>query len=61
MTRFAILWNKPKDVDTFERYYPEVHIPLVKKMAGLRRYTFSPAWVVGLRRAERRVKWRRCW
>jgi|GEM_PF-121141 uncharacterized protein (TIGR02118 family) len=41
MARFVILWNKPKDVDAFDRHYREVHIPLAKKMAGLRRYTLS--------------------
>lgn len=42
MVRLIILWkNKPKDVEAFERHYREVHIPLAKKMAGLRRYTLS--------------------
>jgi uncharacterized protein (TIGR02118 family) len=41
MVRFIVLWNKPKDVDAFERHYREVHIPLAKKMAGVRRYTLS--------------------
>jgi uncharacterized protein (TIGR02118 family) len=41
MVRFIVLWNKPKDVDAFERHYHEVHIPLAKKMAGVRRYTLS--------------------
>jgi uncharacterized protein (TIGR02118 family) len=42
LVRFIILWkNKPKDVEAFERHYREVHIPLAKKMAGLRRYTLS--------------------
>jgi uncharacterized protein (TIGR02118 family) len=39
--RFTILWSKPKDVDAFERHYREVHVPLAKKMPGLRRYTIS--------------------
>jgi uncharacterized protein (TIGR02118 family) len=39
--RFTILWSKPKDVDAFERHYREVHVPLAKKMPGLRRYTLS--------------------
>src|SRR5437763_12808203 len=41
MVRFIVLWKRPKDVDAFERHYREVHIPLAKKMAGLRRYTLS--------------------
>jgi uncharacterized protein (TIGR02118 family) len=39
---FIILWNNtPTDIQAFERHYREVHIPLAKKMAGLRRYTLS--------------------
>jgi uncharacterized protein (TIGR02118 family) len=42
LVRFIILWkNKPTDVDAFERHYREVHIPLAKKMSGVRRYTLS--------------------
>jgi uncharacterized protein (TIGR02118 family) len=42
MVRFLVLWkNTPKDIDAFERHYREVHIPLAKKLSGLRRYTRS--------------------
>src|SRR5881392_863088 len=42
LVRFIILWKTtPTDVEAFERHYREVHIPLAKKMAGLRRYTLS--------------------
>jgi len=42
MVRFIVLWkNTPTDIEAFERHYREVHIPLAKKMAGLRRYTLS--------------------
>ena len=42
MVRFIILWkNTPTDVEAFERHYREVHIPLAKRMPGLRRYTLS--------------------
>ena len=33
--------NTPTDVNAFERHYREVHIPLARKLAGLRRYTLS--------------------
>lgn len=40
MVRFIVLWrNTPTDVNAFERHY--VHIPLARKLAGLRRYTLS--------------------
>ena len=41
MARFLVLWDAPQDPDTFERHYREVHVPLVKKVPGVRRYTFS--------------------
>jgi uncharacterized protein (TIGR02118 family) len=42
VVRFIILWkNTPTDVGAFERHYREVHIPLAKKLPGLRRYTLS--------------------
>lgn len=42
MVRFIVLWkNTPTDASAFERHYREVHIPLARKLAGLRRYTLS--------------------
>jgi len=41
MVRFLVLYNKPSDIEGFERHYREVHIPLTKKLPGLRRYTLS--------------------
>lgn len=42
MVRLIILWkDEPTDREAFERHYHEVHIPLAKQMAGLRRYTIS--------------------
>lgn len=40
--RLTILWdNEPTDINSFERHYREVHIPLAKQLPGLRRYTLS--------------------
>jgi uncharacterized protein (TIGR02118 family) len=39
--RFLVLWGTPTEPDLFERHYREIHVPLVKKLAGVRRYTFS--------------------
>jgi uncharacterized protein (TIGR02118 family) len=39
--RFLVLWYTPEDPDLFERHYREVHVPLVKRLPGVRRYTFS--------------------
>jgi uncharacterized protein (TIGR02118 family) len=41
MVRFLVLYNKPHDAEAFERHYREIHIPLAKKLPGLRRYTIS--------------------
>jgi uncharacterized protein (TIGR02118 family) len=49
MARFVVLYDTPSDVDSFERHYEDVHIPLAKQYPGLRRYTRShePAVVIG--------------
>lgn len=41
MVRFLVLYNTPSDIEEFEQHYREVHIPLVKELPDLRRYTVS--------------------
>jgi uncharacterized protein (TIGR02118 family) len=41
MVRFLVAYEKPNDPEEFDRHYREVHIPLARKLAGLRRYTIS--------------------
>lgn len=41
--RLLILWSTPSDVEAFEKHYRDVHIPLAKRLPGLRRYTLSHA------------------
>jgi uncharacterized protein (TIGR02118 family) len=41
MVRFLVLYQPPSDVEAFEKHYFEVHVPLVKGLPGLRRYTVS--------------------
>lgn len=36
MGRFIALWTKPTDIEAFERYYREEHMPLVEAWPGLR-------------------------
>jgi len=43
MARFLVLWGRPQDPEFFERHYREAHVPLVKRLPGVRRYTFSRA------------------
>ncbi|MFE1308743.1 EthD family reductase [Streptomyces sp. NPDC058755] len=37
--RFLALYERPADPEAFERHYREVHIPLARRLPGLRRYT----------------------
>ena len=39
--RFLVLWDIPDHPAYFERHYREVHVPLVRQLPGLRRYTVS--------------------
>lgn len=39
MIKLVALYGKPKDPAHFDRYYREVHLPLAKKIPGLKRYT----------------------
>lgn len=39
MVRLLVLYGHPKDPAAFDRYYRDVHIPLAKKMKGLRKWT----------------------
>src|SRR3954453_6760123 len=41
MARFIALYDQPEDAEAFDRHYREVHIPMAKKLPGLRRYTVS--------------------
>lgn len=41
MVRFLIWYQQPTDVQAFEQHYFEVHVPLAKRLPGLRRYTVS--------------------
>jgi uncharacterized protein (TIGR02118 family) len=39
--RFLAAYETPADPETFDRHYREVHIPLARRLPGLRRYTVS--------------------
>ena len=41
MAEILVLYKTPKDPAAFDRYYAETHIPLAKKMPGLRKYQVS--------------------
>ncbi|GAA3846583.1 EthD family reductase [Streptomyces coacervatus] len=37
--RFLVLYETPPDPTAFDRHYREIHLPLARKLPGLRRYT----------------------
>ncbi len=41
MIRLTVLYGHPDDPAEFDRYYHEVHIPLAKKMQGLKGWTIG--------------------
>lgn len=41
MMRFLVVYETPREPAAFDLHYREVHIPLAKKLPGLRRYTIS--------------------
>ncbi len=41
MARLLVLYKMPKDPAAFDRYYFDKHVPIAKKLPGLRRYEVS--------------------
>lgn len=41
MAELVVLYKTPKDTAAFDKYYFETHIPIVKKIPGLKKYTVS--------------------
>ena len=41
MARMVVIYRTPQDVQAFERHYFDVHVPLAKKLPGLRKYEIS--------------------
>jgi uncharacterized protein (TIGR02118 family) len=41
MAEVVVNYKMPKDIAAFDKYYAETHIPLAKKMPGLRKYQVS--------------------
>lgn len=37
--RFLALYDTPADPEAFDRHYRQVHIPLLRRLRGLRRYS----------------------
>lgn len=41
MAQLLVLYKTPKDAAAFDKHYRETHVPLAKKLAGLRKYETS--------------------
>ena len=44
----VVIYNTPADVEAFEKHYFETHIPLAKKIPGLRKYEISKGPVTAI-------------
>jgi uncharacterized protein (TIGR02118 family) len=41
MARLVVMYRTPKDPGAFDKHYFEIHIPIAKKIPGLRKYEVS--------------------
>jgi uncharacterized protein (TIGR02118 family) len=41
MAKLVVLYKKPKITEAFDKHYASVHIPLAKKIPGLKKYDIS--------------------
>jgi uncharacterized protein (TIGR02118 family) len=41
MAQVVVMYKTPKDAAAFDKHYDELHIPLAKKIPGLRKYEVS--------------------
>jgi uncharacterized protein (TIGR02118 family) len=46
MARLIVMYKTPTDTVTFDKYYVQTHIPIAKKVPGLRKYEISQGAVV---------------
>lgn len=48
MGRMVVIYNTPRDPAAFDKHYFEVHVPLAKRLPGLRKYEVSKRPVASL-------------
>jgi uncharacterized protein (TIGR02118 family) len=41
MAHLVVMYKTPKDATAFDKYYFETHVPIAKKIPGLRKYEVS--------------------
>ena len=49
MIRLTVLYGHPTDPAEFDRYYHEVHIPIAKRMKGLKGWTIGKCQAIDAR------------
>jgi len=52
MARMLVVYKTPQDAAAFDKHYFEMHIPLAKKLPGIRRYEVSRGTVTTLAGGE---------
>ena len=45
MAQMVVIYNMPKNPTAFDKHYFEIHVPLAKKLAGLRKYEVSRGFI----------------
>ncbi len=46
MAEMVVIYRTPKDVAAFDKHYLETHVPIAKRLPGLRKYEVSHGPVV---------------
>ena len=46
MALLVVMYGMPKDAAAFDRYYHDTHVPMAKKVPGLRKYEISRGTVM---------------
>jgi uncharacterized protein (TIGR02118 family) len=41
MVRLLVLYGHPKNPEAFDKYYAEIHVPLARRMQGLKKWTIG--------------------
>jgi uncharacterized protein (TIGR02118 family) len=52
MARMVVIYRSPADPRAFDRHYFDVHVPLAKKLPGLRKYEVSTGTIAALNAAR---------
>ncbi len=43
VAKIVVLYNQPADAGAFDRYYARSHVPIAKKLPGLKSFTYAKA------------------